>query len=295
MSQIPGNQTTTTTAAVHIPEVWSADTLDAVKANLGVANRVNRRWESEMRMGDIYRVGYISNLTASTKSAATDVSLEAITESEETVTVGTHQYAAVGVEEIVRVQSKRDLRSKYTGQMGYALASAVDTNLLALSGGFDNSVGTLGVPITYENLVRSDQYLNDANAPEEGRSFFISPATKADLLKMDELKNADYVGAPGTAVRRASIGSEIMGADVFVTTLVESPSSGQSNNWFFQREGAALIMQDTKTRDDFILLADLHAVVATQLYGFGEILIPPITAGGGTALDNHNVTVAGSG
>jgi|TARA_R110000824_G_scaffold10817_6_gene47365 hypothetical protein len=295
MAQITGNTSTVTTGAVHIPEIWSADTIDAVEANLGIGGLITRRWEKEMKMGDIFRVGYISNLTASTKAAGTDVSLQAVTESEETVTVGTHNYVAVGVEDILKVQSKRDLRQKYTARMGYALGSASDVLIAAFAASFDNTVGTLGVPVTYDNLVSCDQNLNEANAPEEDRFVYISAATKADLLKMDELKNADYVGAPGSAVRRASIGSEIMGANVFMSTLVHSPGSNQSNNWFGQKSGAALIVQATKTRSDFILLADTDAVVATQIQGQTEVLVPPVTAGGGTALDNHNVTLRGNG
>lgn len=295
MAQITGNTSTVTTGAVHIPEVWSADTIDAVQANLVLGNLINRRWEKEMRMGDIFRVGYISNLTANTKSAGSDVSLEAITESEETVTVGTHNYVAIGIEDILRVQAKRELRSDYTKRMGYALSSASDVLLSAFAASFDNTQGTLGVPVTYDNLVSCDQDLNDANAPEEDRFLYISPATKADMLRLDELKNADYVGPEDSAVRRASLGREVMGANVFMSTLVHSPTSGQSNNWFGQRDGAALIVQETKTRDDFVLLADTHAVVATQIQGQTEVLIPPITSGGGTALDNHNVTLRGNG
>ena len=295
MAQITGNTSTVTTGAVHIPEVWSADTIDAVEANIVLAGLINRRWESEMRMGDIFRIGYISNLTANTKSAATDVSLEAITEGEETVTVGTHNYVAVGIEDILNVQSNKDLRMKYTNKMGYALASASDVLLAAFAASFDNTVGTLGVPLTYDNLVEANQNLNDANAPMSDRFLYISPATEADLLRLDELKNADFVGPQGSAVRNASVGKMIMGANVFMSTLVQSPGAGQSNNWFGQKEGAALILQATKTRDDFILLADTHAVVATQIQGQTEVLIPPIDAGGSTALDNHNVTVRGNG
>ena len=295
MAQITGTPMGVAAHAVHIPEVWSRETLDAVKARLVISQRVNRRWEKEMRMGDIFRIGYRSNLTASTKSAATDVTVEAVTESEETITIGTHQYVAFAVEEIARVQAKRDMRARYSSNISYVLGSAVDTNLAALAASFDNTVGVLGVETTYDNLVEANQFLQDANVGEGDRSLFISPATEAGLLKLDELKNADYVGPQGSAVRNANIGKRIMNADIFVTTLVHSPSSGQSNNWLLHREGAALIMQNTKIRSDFILLSDAHAVVGTQIYGFGEILIPPITAGGGTALDNHNVTVRGVG
>ncbi len=295
MAQITGNTSTVTTGAVHIPEIWSADTLDAVQANLGIGNLITRKWEKEMKMGDIFRVGYISNLTANSKSAGTDVSLEAITEAEETVVITTHNYVAEGIENILKVQAKRSLRAKYASKHGYALGSASDVLVAAFAAAFDNTAGTLGVPVTYDNMVECDQNLNEANAPEADRFLYISAATKADLLRLDELKNADYVGAPGSAVRRASIGSEIMGANVFMSTLVQSPSGGQSNNWFGQKSGAALIIQETKSKGDFVVLADTDVLVSTQIQGQTEVLIPPVTAGGATALDNHNVTLRGNG
>ena len=174
---------TVTQAACHIPELWSPDTIDAVEANVVMAGLVQRKWERDLKVGDILNIGYISNPTASTKTANTNISLEVIGPSEaeasETITVNTNQYVAFGVENITEVQSKTNLRSKYTEKGGYALASAVDTNLAALPASFSQIVGTLGVELTYDNLLRGDQYLNDGNAGGEDRFIIVGPAAKA--------------------------------------------------------------------------------------------------------------------
>ena len=78
-----------------------------MEANVVIADRVQRKWETELTVGDILNVGYISNPTASTKSANSNISLEVIgpssAEASETITVSTHQYVAFGVENIVAV------------------------------------------------------------------------------------------------------------------------------------------------------------------------------------------------
>ena len=285
---------TVTQAACHIPELWSADTIDAVEGNIVMAPNVQRKWEASLTVGDILNIGYISNPTASTKTANSNISLEVIgpssAEASETITVNTHQYVAFGVENITAVQSKTDLRQKYTGKAGYALASAVDTNLAALPASFSQIVGTLGVELTYDNLLRASQYLDDANAPETDRYIIIGPAAKAGLLKLEEFKSSDYVGpdTAGRALRDAYVG-RIFGASTFSTTLVNSPSAGQAECWFCHKDGVALIMQDTKSRADFVIERDADVVLMTQIYGYTEVLIPPITAGGGAATDAFDV------
>ena len=285
---------TVTQAACHIPEIWSADTIDAVEANVVMAGLVQRKWERELKVGDILNIGYISNPTASTKTANTNISLEVIGPSEaeasETITVNTNQYVAFGVENITEVQSKTNLRSKYTEKGGYALASAVDTNLAALPASFSQIVGTLGVELTYDNLLRGDQYLNDGNSSGDERFIIVGPAAKAGLLKLEQLTNRDYVmgDEAGRAVRDGFIG-KILGASTHVTTLVNSPSAGQAECWYCHKDGVALIMQDTKSHADYVIERDADVVLLTQLYGYTEVLIPPITAGGGAATDAFDV------
>lgn len=285
---------TVTQAACHIPEIWSSDTIDAVEANVVMAGNVQRKWESDLTVGDILNIGYISNPTASTKTANTNISLEVIgpsgAEASETITVNTHQYVAFGVENITQVQSQTDLRSKYTDKAGYALAAAVDTNLAALPASFSQTVGTLGVELTYDNLLRGDQYLNDANSPEMDRFIIVGPAAKAGLLKLPQLTDRDYVmgSEAGRAIREGFVG-KIFNAPTFVTTLVNSPSAGQAECWYCHKDGVALIMQDTKSRADYVIERDADVVLLTQIYGYTEVLIPPITAGGGAATDAFDV------
>src|SRR3990167_2783769 len=106
---------TVTTAACHIPELWSTKTRDAVEANVVVAGLVDQTYLSRLKggPGDTMNIPYISNLTANTKTAATNVTLEAITEASQTVSISTHQHVAVAEDNIAAVQSLTDMMAKY--------------------------------------------------------------------------------------------------------------------------------------------------------------------------------------
>ena len=235
---------TVTQAACHIPEIWSPETRDAVEANVVAAGLVNTEATSALvgGPGDTIHISYISNPTAGSKSANTNGDMEAIgpasAEAAQEFTINTHSYVAFGVENITAVQSQTNLRVKYTGKAGYALASAADTLLHALPNSFSQQVGTLGVEPTEDNWLYASQLLDDANAPEDGRFIIVRPATYYSMQKIDRFTNADYVGASGaeSAIRRNLVGT-ILNAGVYKTTLVVAQAGSQADNWFCHRDG----------------------------------------------------------
>ena len=92
----------------------------------------------------------------------------------------------------------------------------------------------------------------------------------------------------GKALREGFIG-KILKANTFVTTLMNVPSAGQAECFYCHKDGVALIMQDTKSHAAYDINRDADVVLLTQLYGYTEVLIPPVTAGGGAATDSHDV------
>ena len=285
---------TVTQAACHIPEIWSADTIDAVEASIVIADQVQRKWEKSLTVGDILNIGYISNPTVASKGADTNITLEAIgpssAEASQTITVGTHQYVAWGLENITDVQSQTDLMAKYTGKAGYALGGAIDINLAALATSFSQGVGTLGIELTYDNLLRAWQYLEDARAPTADRFIILRPGAVAGLLKLDEMKSSDYTGpsTAGQAVKEAYIG-RILGANTYSSTLATVPGTNDCEGWFCHKDGVAIIVQDVRSKTQFDIHMDADVFLSTVIYGYAEVLIPPVTAGGAAATDAFDV------
>jgi hypothetical protein len=181
-----------TSAANFIPELWSQLSVVAREDALVMATLVDRRFEDGLSFGDTIHVPNVGNLAARTKSINAAVEYETITEGVKSITITVNEYAAIAVESITKIQNNRDQLEMYSGKLGYALGLKVDDVLAGLIDDFGNTVGTLAVENTYDELIRARQYLDDANAPQTERYMVVSPAAEAGLLKQDNFINNDY-------------------------------------------------------------------------------------------------------
>jgi hypothetical protein len=226
---------------VFSPDIWSRQVLRATESNLVFAKCVNRGYEDDASVGKAVKVASIGNLAARAKTENTAIVYETVAETATTITLNIWSYASVGIEDIVKVQSIVDVQNEYQRKIGYALARDIDTKLATDVAGFSQTVGTLGTPLGDADVIRANQYLDDADAPETDRFLIMSPAEKANKLTLDRWSNALYIGNPKPAVS-GSIG-DMYGLNVMITTNLVKPAAGQANNTVFQRDAVALIVQ----------------------------------------------------
>jgi N4-gp56 family major capsid protein len=243
---------TTTTSAVFIPEVWSIETLRAAEAALVMAPLVKRYDALVKQRGDTIHIPHVSNLVANPKAQNSEVTLQTVTETETTISVDQWKEVSFEIEDIVKVQSQYDLRSEYTNKAGYAIAKAVDTDLLALYSGLASvDVGTYGVDITDPVIVAALQKLDEENVPLEDRFFIIAPSQKAAIMKLDKFVKADFLGQYDmpTPVRKGPnnryLWGDIYGVPTYYTNQVPTTAGTplQTHNLMFHREAFALAMQ----------------------------------------------------
>lgn len=287
---------TRTTADKFIGEVWSTGVLTAVEFASVLQKRVTREYEGDIkRGGDTVHVPRLSNLTTSTKAAGTDVNFEAITETEQTLTIATHEYAAFKLESIVQVQAQYDLLSKYQNKIGYALARGREVTLAALVGGLTQTVGTLGVELSSDDynaawlLMAQAGLLESSPNPGDDFTFALSPAAYAALLKTELFINKDYGANDGSAISAATVAS-VLGVPVMMTNLLTAPAGGQHNNALFHRSCFALAVQnEVPVRAMYIIQSLADAVVGYNIYGSTTLSYPPETPGGGVESANRGV------
>ena len=258
---------------IFSPDIWSKKVLAATESNLVLAGLFNRQFESDARVGKAVKIASIGNLAARAKSENTAITYETITETVVTLTLNIWDYAAIGVEDIVEVQSNVNIRSEYEQKIGYALAQDVDTKLSLAAAGFTQIVGTLGTPFTDDNVRRAVQYLDDADVPEDGRFIVMTPAEKNDKLALDRWSNQLYRGGNGgEQVTRGRIGSEVYGLRPYVTTNLNKPSAGQGSNIVAHRDAYALVMQRSPKMHLFYDIDFFTWKVASeQIFGHGEL------------------------
>ncbi len=266
-----------TTADVFIPEVWSLEAIRKRESRLVFAKLVDRKFEKNLAWGDLIHVPSVSDLTAQTKtkSANSAIVFETQTETNTDISIATWEYSAMAVEDIVKIQNNRDQMALYAGKMGYALDLAVDNVLAGLADNFSQTVGTLGSELTYDELLRARQYLDDADVPEEDRVIVVSPAQESGMMKLDHFINSDYSAmmntSQNTSPERGWIGNWLS-MPVYKSTNVEGTNAAGHDSVMFNKEALALVMQwkpKSESQRDIDFFVD--KVAMQQLYGTQEM------------------------
>ena len=260
-----------TTADAFIREVWSKKAIVARENTLVFSPLVNHEFKEELSYGDIVHVPAITNLTVQTKDRSANAAtiFETVTEANTDITVATWHYAAVAIETATEKQVSQNLLNRYAPKMGYGLGQAIDDVLAGRVDDFTNAEGALTIDLTYANVIRGIQYLDDADAPLEDRAFAISPAQREGFMGLDQFIHADYskVNA-GVQMRvRAKVG-DWMAIPVYMSVNVEGTNAAGHDNGLFHKEAIAHITQMTPTTwKQFDIDRLAHKVVMEQLSG----------------------------
>lgn len=231
-----------TTADVYLEEKLSQMCTIARQKNLVFANNVDRRFEQELKKGQILHIGNITHPTGRAKTTNTAITFETVTETESTITIDAYYYTAIALEDVITPMVSIDVLEKYIPGLGYGLYLLEDDGLAALvdDGTIIQTVGTLAVDITYKNLIRADQYLNDADVPQDARVILTSPAQKAGFLEMDYFINTDYtkVGASMNGL----VGSW-MNYPIYVSTNMDGDNTNGHDSVMMHKECIAHVEQ----------------------------------------------------
>ncbi len=277
------NHVTNTTAATFIPEIWSDEIIAAYKNNLVLANVVNKMSHAGKK-GDTIHIPKPTRGSASAKSASTQVTLIAATESEVQVSIDKHYEYSRLIEDITDVQSQPSLRSFYTDDAGYALAKQVDADLglLAKSFGDDNGSGsdfihsnsfyvdgsngiaayavdTVAVTDVFTDLAFRElvKELDDNDTPMDNRFLVIPPSVRSQLMGIDRYVSSDFVSSQG--VQNGLIG-QLYGVDIFVSNNLPVVETAGDNSASAVDTVGAIMAQ----RDAMVLVEQMGVRTQTQ-------------------------------
>lgn len=256
---------------IFSPDIWSKQVLRATEANLVIARMVNRGFEADATVGKSVKVASIGNLAARPKAENTAITYETVAETAITIVLNIWSYAAVGIEDIVKVQSNVDLQNEYQMKLGYALAKDLDSKLASDFAGFSQSVGTLGTAISDANVLAGIKLLDDADVPQDDRFFVMSPAEKVSKLALDRWSNALYIGNNNPPAKSGTLG-DMYGLNLAVTTNLVKPSAGQAQCAIFHRDALALVVQRSpKTHVFYDIDVFTWKLAVEQIFGHQEM------------------------
>jgi hypothetical protein len=263
-------------AGQFIPEIFSKEIIVARENNLVLANLVERYDSDVQNKGDIIRIPNLSSITATYKVENTDVAQSATTETASSITINKHAVARVTIEDMAAIQSHIDLRSKYTTQLGKAIAKITDTDIRNLYSGFSKTVGagatSTDLKLAKSYILEGIRYLNSKNAPFEDRAFVVESFGYRDLLNTDDFVRYDAVGQGGdkNATMNAKIG-KLYGVDVFQSEQVYTLSS-VAYAMLFQKSAIGLAVQKAmRVQAEYSVPALAWDLVADSLYGVAEL------------------------
>lgn len=286
---------TSTTAAAFLPDIWSDDTQDALEFKTLIAELVTTKFEDEMNVGRILHIPHRSNMTTQTKTEGigNTVVFEAITQTNQDITVSTYEYAACLLNKVVQAQSKYADRQALSKKMGYSLARGMEVTLAALAQNFSQTVGTYGADIDDSQLRRAWQYLADAGFVDEDNdcAWVFSPGAKQSLFGQDRFVSNDFQSK--RTIETAQL-PDVYGFPTYHSNLLRSPATSQHDSFALHKSAAILIRQVKPTvESQYRIEYNADAMLVWDLYTAAEAEQPAETPGSESLGDSGAVLIKG--
>jgi len=263
---------TITTGDVFIPEVWSGKVIYAAESNLVALPLVTEYSgfsDGGEGFGDTIHVPNITDFVANNKAANAQVTLQANEESDNTLLINKHKETSYLIEDRLRKVALGQYLDFYSSKAGYAIAKAIDTDILAEYANASTSVGDGNTKITRANIVAALFNLDDADVPMDSRAFVIAPDALADLRDLDEFTLYRNTGQSPAPIVTGAVG-EVLGLPVYMSTNVPV-ASGTPNvvhNLVLHREAIGYAMpQPPRPQNEYILEYLGWLFVVDAIYG----------------------------
>jgi N4-gp56 family major capsid protein len=251
----PTNSVTVSSAGQFVPEIWSDEIVASYKKNLVLANLV-MKMNFRGKKGDLVHIPAPTRGNATLKAATDAVTLIAASNSEVQVPITRHYEYSRLIEDIAEAQALNSMRQFYTSDAGYALARAVDTDLVQLGRAFNgatvgtddyatsaastkayigsdgttayNSSSSNAAALTDSAIRRTIQRLDDNDTPMDGRFFIIPPSSRNTLMGLARYTEQAFVGN-GDAIRNGEIGN-LYGIPVFVSSNADTGAGNSTTD-----------------------------------------------------------------
>ena len=272
-----GSSVNNTNHASFIPKLWSDEIIAEYEKSL-VMKPLIKSMKMVGKKGDTINIPMPVRGSANQKLTETQVTLVADQSGNKQIVVDQHWEYSRLIEDITSVQALASMRKFYTQDAGYALATKVDSDLVATAIANFTTVGHstedgLVVPAVagsagdFSDAAFRDaiQILDDNDVPMDNRKLVIPPAARNHIMGIDRYVSSDFVNGKG--VVNGKIG-ELYGINVYVSTNLPDNGSGEKPCLLFHTDALVIAEQmgvRTQTQYKQEYLADL--MTADTLYG----------------------------
>lgn len=261
---------TPTTAAKYIQEAWTRDVQKPFYKNLKFADLVTR-WDSLVSTGgNKINAPFLSSYDARAKTAGSDVTFDANTETEVEISINKHYYLALVLEDITLAQSNYQLKTLYQGAAAEAVARQMDTDIAGLHASAGTNVAG-GATVDDADILSVVYALDAAEVPQEDRAGVVGHKVMNDLRGVNKYSAYDQTGKTGLAVSGKSAIAQVYGMDLYQSGNVVDDTTN-THNLFFHKSALVLALQKKPTYEMEYSVTKLGWLVALQaIYGVGVL------------------------
>ena len=272
-----GSSVNNTNHASFIPKLWSDEIIAEYEKSL-VMKPLIKSLKMVGKKGDTINIPMPVRGSANQKLTETQVTLVADASENKQIVVDQHWEYSRLIEDITSVQALASMRKFYTQDAGYALATKVDSDLVATAiasfstKGHSTDTGLVlpavaGSAGDFSDAAFRDaiQILDDADVPMDNRKLVVPPAARNHIMGIDRYVSSDFVNGKG--VVNGKIG-ELYGINVYVSTNLPDNGEGEKPCLLFHTDALVIAEQmavRTQTQYKQEYLADL--MTADTLYG----------------------------
>ena len=208
-----------------IPEVWAAEALMTLEANMIMGNLVHRDFENQIaNQGDVVNAHRPGTFVAKRKGVNDSVTVQDASVTNVPVKLDQHLHTSFLIRDGEESKSMKSLIDTFLVPGVKSIAQQIDRILLGQTYRFlANATGALGTTVTKDTVLACREKFNVNLAPMDGRNLIITPGQETALLGIADFVNAEKVGDQGTALREGSLGRKF-GLNTFMSQNAPSIS-----------------------------------------------------------------------
>jgi hypothetical protein len=224
-----------------LPEVWAAESLMILRANMVAASLVHRDFQNEIaKKGDVVNTRQPATFKAKRKGNTDDVTIQDASATNVPVTLNQHLHTSFLIRDGEESESFADLVETYLEPAILSIAQQVDAIVLGQVYQFmsnDTICGKLGTAPDEDTVIAIREFMNTQKVPMSGRQCIVTPHIEADLLSVTEFVEADKVGDNGSALREGALGRKF-GINFYTCQNAPSIASGSTTVAYAVNHGA---------------------------------------------------------
>lgn len=193
-----------TTNAQFIPTIIAQKALGRFASYMNLARTVSRDTDwTPATVGKVISVPKRGAVTASSKSAGSNVSVQNPTATNINVTLNNHYESTIAIDDVTAVLQNQDTMSGYADDMAIALVEQVEQSIAALHPSITNTVTWNRTSATTidASMLAIRKFFSDQKVPklEEKYGYFDSTVIN-DLLGVDKFTRYDALGQTANAI-----------------------------------------------------------------------------------------------